>query len=501
MILKPDSPDQMFFTSRAELVADEALVFAVDEVVDRLDLEPLYACWSEGGRGFYDPAMMLKILFLAYSEGETYSRQIAKRIRYDVRYQYFAGQRRPKYRSICRFRTIDAELLAGYFVQIVRLCEELGLTDVSLVAIDGSKIKASASRGRTYRKEDLGRLAAKYREMLIKDSAADLADVGDVDDDEEVDDSPGKGGVDRRGLKQRVSQALERLKDGEREVNLTDADAKLMKISDGGIRPAYNAQIAVDNNQIIVAADISDAPNDVDNFQPMIEETQRNVNSKIDKYLADGGYYTRGNLKYAAEEGLDVYMPPVNGYQESPDKYGRADFIYDHKSDSYRCPAGQMLPYRYSRYRNDISIKVYRCSSTKCKVCRLKSRCTTTNRRSLSISEVYDQEQKLAGKVSGEVGRSIYNRRKAIVEPVFGNIKFNMGHNRFGLRGLPKVKGEFLLMCIAHNLRKIAAFRRGINRDNRTAILIITAGIRYIINNFLKPTLNRTIFRVKLNYA
>ena len=95
MILSPGSSDQIYLTSRAEAVSGEELVLTIDEVVDRLDLGPLYACWQEGSRGFYDPAMMLKILFFAYCDGERYLRQIVKHIKYDIRYQYFAGSLRP----------------------------------------------------------------------------------------------------------------------------------------------------------------------------------------------------------------------------------------------------------------------------------------------------------------------------------------------------------------------------------------------------------------------
>jgi|GEM_PF-5703380 len=115
MILRAEDPHQVFFTSRWEIVQDEELVRTVDEVVNQLDLGPRYACWREGGRGFYDPGMLLKLLFFGYCDGERYSRKIAKRIKYDIRYQYFAGSRRPSYRSICRFRNIDVGLLAHYW--------------------------------------------------------------------------------------------------------------------------------------------------------------------------------------------------------------------------------------------------------------------------------------------------------------------------------------------------------------------------------------------------
>ncbi len=455
MILMPEDPRQMFFSSRAEMVAGEELVKTIDEVVNRLDLSPLYACWSEGGRGFYDPSMMLKILFFAYCDGERYSRQIEKKIKYDVRYQYFAGSLRPSYRKFCRFRNIDVELLASYFVQIVAVCNEMGLLDISLLAIDGSKIKASASRKRTLRRKDLDQLTAKYKEILFEDAASDPSDMGSDDIDDDIDGSPAAV-IDGKDLKARIGRAMERLAAGAREVNLTDDDARFMKTSDGGIRPCYNGQIAVDKNQIIVAADIGNHVNDASSFKPMIEQSKSNLGSEIEKVLVDGGYYSGRNLKYIDDSGLDVYMPMGSGYPDPEGKFNRADFIYDEETNSYLCLAGEQLTYKYNRWRGDLNRKVYRCSSLKCRLCKLKSSCTTSKCRELNISEVWIHEQAMKKKLSSVEGCAIYDRRKVMVEPVFGNMKFNLGFRRFVLRGLKKIKAEFLLMCIAHNLKKMS---------------------------------------------
>jgi len=470
---------QMFFTSRDETISEEPSVRVVEEVVNRLDLRSLYACWSEKGRSFYDPAMMLKILFFAYCDGQRHSRQTAKRIRYDIRYQYFTGSLRPDFRTICRFRNIDADLLASYFVQTVNICEQAGLLDVSMLSIDGTKVKASAARKRTLRRKDLDRLSEKYKKLLSEDAAIDLEDIGDDEGDEEASDS-GHESIDRNDLKRRVGEALERLEGGEKEVNLTDGDAKLMKTSDGRIRPGYNGQIAVDNNQIIVAADISARANDVDNFKGMVERSRSNLGDKIGKVLADGGYFSRSNLKYIVEKDLDVYMPTGSGHQETEEKFGRGDFTCDEKTGSYRCPGGERLPYKYSRRRGDIAIKVYKCSSLKCRSCGLKSRCTTTRRRELNISEVWNYEREMKEKLNSETGSEIYSRRKVMVEPVFGNMKFNMGFGRFVLRGLGKVRGEFLLMCIAHNLKKIS-----VHWNMLKPAMGLKIGLRYKICLFL----------------
>lgn len=453
MVLMPDDPRQIFFTSRAEMVAGEELVCTVDEVVNRLELAPLYACWSEKGRGFFDPSMMLKILFFAYCDGERHSRQIAKKIRYDVRYQYFAGRRRPTYRTICRFRVIDVELLAWYFARIVSICEQLGLVDTSLVAIDGTKIRASASRQRTFRREDLDRLAHKYQELLTEDAAFDSEDVDG--DDEELEKSQEEALSDK-GLKEQIAKAMEQLEAGASEVNLTDCDARLMKDCQGRFQPSYNGQIAVDKNQIIVAAATGNNSDDSANFTPMVKQSQDNVGSEIGKVLVDGGYYSKRNLKYAIEGGLDLYMPTGKGSSVPVGKFGREDFLYDPSSDSYLCPTGEKLRYKCRRTRGGVESRLYRCSAAACTVCSLRSRCTTAPARELNISAVWHHEREMKEKLRSAKGRAVYSQRKVMVEPVFGNMKFNMGFAGFVLRGLKKVKGEFLLMCIAHNLKKIS---------------------------------------------
>ena len=460
MILKPEDPHQIFFASRADLVAEEEIVRVVDEVVSRLDLGPLYAYWSEAGRGFYDPAMMLKILFLAYCEGERHSRDNAKKIKYDIRYQYFAGTLRPKYRSICRFRVIAPELLAAYFVKIVRICQELGLGDVSLLAIDGTKLRASASRRRTFRRKDLDRLYRHYRKMLSEDALLDGRELAEGDDS---DDEPGQESSDsgRKAfssleLKERVEAAIARLSEGQSEVNLTDGDAKFMKTSDGGIRPSYNAQVAVDKNQIIVAADISRSADDAASLAPMIEQSRDNVDSEVGKILTDGGYYSAANMEYVAGKNLDLYMPMGKSHPRESGKFDLGRFRHNRERDSYICPAGQELDYKYSRQRHGVERRIYRASLAICQACELRAGCTTGRQRELWVSAVWEDERKMKEKLLAPEGAFLYGRRKVLVEPVFGNMKFNLGFGRFLLRGFEKVKGEFLLMCIAHNLRKIA---------------------------------------------
>jgi transposase len=455
MILKADDPHQMYFTSRWDLVSGEALLQTIDEVVNRLDLSGLYELWSEQGRGFYDPGMLLKILFFAYCDGERHSRGIAKKIRYDVRYQYFAGHLRPKYRTICRFRTLGADLLSSYFAQIVSVCDEMELLDVSCLALDGTKVRASASRRQTYGKSDLSELAARYRELLAKDAEKERLDNSDEEDDEENGDTSGKT-VDREDLKKRIEKVLKSLESGAKEVNLTDSDARLMKDSERRFHPSYNGQIAVDRNQFIVAVDVGNNSNDAGYFRKMYSESQAHVSDQVSQVLADGGYYSKGNVKYCIQEGIDIYMRMGKFFSKREGRYGREDFRYDKQKDVYNCPGGGTLRYKFSRRKEGVETRVYRGSESECQSCKQKARCTDGKARDLNISEVWEYEREVNEKLASENGRAVYGLRKVLVEPVFGNMKYNMGFRRFVLRGLKNVKLEFFLMCIAHNLKKLA---------------------------------------------
>lgn len=447
MILQPEDPRQICFISRAELVAEEPLVLTVGQVVDGLDLGLLYGRYSEAGRSFYDPAMMLKLLFFSYCEGVRSSREIAKRIRYDVRYQYFTGSLRPDFRTINRFRQDNLDLLGECFARIVTLCEQSGLVDVSVLAIDGTKLRASASGKRTISKKKQDQLARQFRAELERDVAGEADDLGD-DSDETSPPTP--DGVDHeKPLDEELAGS---------SGDITDPDARFMKTSEGVLRSCYNSQIAVDRNQIIVAADVSMIADDSVQFQGMVQQSRSNVTGDLGEVLVDGGYYSGSNLKHSESAGYDLYIPLPQANRVPDRRFEREAFEYDKATDSYRCPGGKQLSYSHTRSRSGITRRVYRGSVSICGSCQLRSRCTKKRCRELNISEVYHLERRMRQKMSSEPGRAKYDQRKGLVEAVFGNLKFNLGFTRFHLRTLPKVRGEFLLMCIAHNLKKLTRY-------------------------------------------
>lgn len=428
MIRIPEDPRQMEFICRADVLSEEPLVGLVDEVIGGLDLKELYHRYSEGGRSFYDPAMQLKVLFFGYCDRVRSCRDLAKHIRYDIRYRYFCGSLRPDFRTINRFRKDNLDLLGNYFAQIVLMCQESGLLDPSLLALDGTKLRASAS-GRV-KKRARGRLARHFHGQL----SVDIVNDGDGDDLPPSD----KGSI-----------------------STVDPDARFMKSSEGGKRLSYNSQVVVDKNQLIVVAEVSNNADDSVQFQPMMERSRQMIGCDLDKVTADGGYYSGNNLKYAVLEGIDLYLPVAKSGGKVPDdRFHRDEFNYDKSTDSYRCPAGQQLHYRTSRYRRGVRRRIYAGCASSCGCCRCRWQCTSGRYRMLEISDNYVYEQQMKAKLRSAPGRLVYGQRKSLVEPVFGNIKFNLGFVRFGLRTLGKVRGEFFLICIAHNLKKLAQYRR-----------------------------------------
>ncbi len=437
MILQAEDPRQVFFVSRAELVADEPLVLMVSQVVDGLDLSVLYSRYSEAGRSFFDPAVMLKVLFFSYCEGVRSSREIARRIKYDIRYQYFTGNLRPDFRTINRFRLDNLDLLGGYFAQIVTLCEQLGVLDVSVLAIDSTKIRASASGRRAARQQKLDKLAARYHQELSGDAACDdSSEESSEEDVDKGDNSPSSSSGSK----------------------VADPDARFMKTSEGGRRLSYNSHIAVDKGQIIVAAEVSNCADDSVQFQSMLDSSRQHVTGELGSVLADGGYYSGRNIRDAAQSGIDLYLPVSNSGRVPDERFHRDVFVYDESTDSYLCPEGKQLRYQSSRRRKNVHKRIYAGSAASCGRCRVRSRCTSGRLRRLEISENYRYEKQMKAKMDSQQGRIVYSKRMSLVEAVFGNLKFNLGFGRYRLRGLKKVQGEFLLMCIAHNLKKLTRY-------------------------------------------
>jgi transposase len=458
---------QMFPPSVRSLIEDDHLCLVVDDVVKVLDLSCLYQKISPEGNPAYHPAMMLKILFYAYASGIFSSRKIAKAMRENIAFIYLSAWQQPDFRTISDFRKNNLNELKELFVQVVMLCKQMGMVKLGHVSIDGTKVKANASDAKTY---DNQRFEKEINRLLEQADEVDDCEDQHYGVDQSGDELP----ESIRNQNERISklkQLQKELAESEKEkINTTDADAVFMKTSNG-IKTSYNGQAAVDQeHQVIVAADVTNQPADVEQLIPMIDQAEENTSDDIEACSADSGYSSGENLKELEDRPVEVYIPDRDYQAQARGKkhgsFHKNEFVYDDQRDLYICPEGEELVFSHLQKRNGKQpLVIYQCKS--CRKCQFFGQCTTNdNGRTISRHPHEEQLKQMREKLDSDQGKAIYSRRKHIVEPVFGQIKSVMGFTSFLLRGLQKVKGEFNLVAIAHNLRKVWLQLKAGNKNN-----------------------------------
>lgn len=484
----------LFPPSIGEYLPKNHLARVIDEVVELIDLEPYYRKIPKVGNPSYHPAMMIKIWFYGYCVKTYSSRKIEEKLYTDIAFIYLAGMQKPDFKTISEFRRKHIEELKQTFVEILQICHRLGMTQLGSIAIDSKVMKANASANRTYTERELleeqQELESAIQEYL------DRANQTDEEEDrrygserlgneipEDVQDK-GKRIKKMRQILEQLRQAREKLKSlDKKKINLTDSDAQFQRDKSRKI-PGYRAQIAVDcKEQVIVANDVSTKQADQGELLPMIEQVIQNVekvrensednfsNGETEKeekinIIADSGYCSCENLAELEGERyegrIEAYIPDQKYQARERNKesspFEKESFVYDEERDEFICSMGKRLYYMgKAAHRGKQRFKVYRCRE--CKGCRYFGDCTTSPKgRTIKVLENQHLYEKMRDKLSSMEGKRIYGLRKVTVEPVFGNMVKNLGFSEFLLRGLKKVRGEFSLMCSAHNLLKIARF-------------------------------------------
>lgn len=469
MSFKEYNQDQLFLLppSLHDFLPEGHLVRVINEVVNVLNLEDLYARYSRLGCSAYNPQMMLKALFYGYAWGERSSRLIAHRLKSDVAYMFLSALKQPDFRTINRFRKDTVSILKGLFVQIVRLCVEMGMVSVGTIAIDGTKLKANASYRKTKRTADLDKeIESILKECEETDNREDEI-MGEDKSVYEVGDEL----KDKQRLKDRLQKAKEKILAGSsKEINLTDDEATTMLHKAHRADPSYNGQIAVEeDNGVIVAATLSNNPADYEALRGLIKQTEITTGDMPSDVVADSGFSSYENLQYLEDEGIAGYIPDqkMESIRKETCKHPEFDksrFRYENSNDSYTCPMGKTLTYKGLMKRvGSPDIRVYICMD--CPECERKRECTKAVYRTISKDPREFLMNKMRARLETSEGKRIYGKRKYMVEPVFGDMKYNRKMCEVLLRGKLKAGGEFLIMCIAHNLRKIAKYIKRICND------------------------------------
>lgn len=460
-----------------ELISESHLARAVSEVVDKLDIRAITGTCSNLGQKAYHPRMMLKLLYYGYATGIRSSRAIAKAINEVIPFMWLSGGRRPDFRTISDFRKNQIEKIKDLFVQIVRICRDMGMVKSGQWSIDGTKVKANASKSNWVEREaiekELERVRAEISEALAESEAIDAAE-----DELLGADNPGEALPEeirkKKDRAKRLDEVLRKLNEEpkRKKINRTDVDAPLMKRKDGGFEPSYNPQATVDaDSQVIVGEDVTDEPTDNAQLIGQLDGAIKNVEGKPDGVLADAGYTGVPNLVELEKRDVEGFVPQQSNPEkrekksdddEPPAKFERSDFEYDSESDSYLCPAGETLEFSQTKRKKQACgvnvVRVYK--RVGCEVCRFASRCLKRNLRGRSVERPAREDLVVAmsERLGSARGKTAYAKRKESVEPVFGVMKSVMRFREFLLRGLQKTRGEWSLACGAFNMRKIRVF-------------------------------------------
>jgi transposase len=498
-----------------ELIPAEHVVRVVDRTIEKIDLEPLLKRYKGGGVSSYHPKMMLKVLVYAYVQRVYSSRQIAKALRENIHYIWISGGNQPDFRTINRFRgVVMKEVIEEVFAAVLELLIEEQYVKLENYFVDGTKVEANANRHKVVwaksRKKYEERLRQKVKEILDEVERVNAAE-DEVYGDDDPDEPGGKGEIDAEKLEKKIRELNERLKQkpddkklakavktlskdclprqrkyeeqerklaGRSSYSKTDEDATFMRMKeDRGAekplpKPAYNLQIGTEN-QFVVGFSVHQRAGDTSCLIPHLEKLKRHLGGRLPKKIvADAGYGSEENYVYLENNHLENYVKYASFHRQQhqhrkPELIQRKRFLsenfpYDPQTDQFICPADQRLIYRYTGHEksdNGYPIQARHYEASACQNCSLKPQCTQAKgNRHMRVSFRLQEFRKQASQnLLSEQGKQLRSQRSTEVETVFGDIKHNRHFRRFMLRGSKKVNTEWGLICMAHNLQKLAA--------------------------------------------
>lgn len=494
---KAYNKDQVFLLPPTinEFLPANHLATVIDEIVEELDTTKIEAKYSEKGQNSYHPKLLLKLLFYGYATGVRSGRKIASKCYTDLAFMYLGCMYRPDFRTINDFRKDNIEEFEKLFLQIIRICKELGMAKAGTIAIDSTKIRANASPRLNKTKEQYD----QWIERIEGDIKGILAEV-DRNEAEEA-SQPEESAeevvaiekVDKKQqLKDKIKKASEKLKP-EEKVNLTDGDAKFIK-SKEGFNTNYNCQTSVSEDQIILYAKATNGASDKNQLTEVIEGTENIIDEKVKEVLADAGYSSYENYEWLENKGITGYVPDQEGEKKGKDEpYHRSKFTYYPDKDIYVCPEGKDLVFYGKNYnkRNKQKSRVYK--GVDCHNCPYLSMCSKGKIRQLNVEEREPLREKMRGRLASEAGKAKYKKRLHTIESIFGHLKYNLGYKMFSLRGLKKVNGEYNLICMIYNILKIkgkkgSLLKNGLFNFLKISWICFTAEIKIDkirLNNFL----------------
>ena len=460
-----------------ELIPEDHVCYLVESFIESLDFSIFEIKYDGAGHPAYHPRILLKLLLMGLLDRMRSSRKLSRNTRENIVYMYLAEKLTPDFRTISDFRKNNPDLIKKVFKHTVSLANKEGILDLSHFATDGTKIKANASNRHVFTKKELDFLCHFIDDELEKWTKQDT-----LEDDffKEIRGSDQLPKTSKKRIMSAVKHYIEEIKvNGEEfkkslklkfeiaqseienhdlnKVSMTDPESRFMLSKKGHLELAYNAQITTESNGIILANDVCDSASDIYQLQPMVIQTEYNLETipeKI-KWSFDKGYYESYNIKFLENKRIDGYIPSQRKNSENP--YDKSNFSYNKQKDEYVCPEKKLLIFFKEHYDKPKNKIIRKYKGLACGNCLKQKDCTKT-KEGIRIVKMfpYEEERKvLDEKMQTPEAKQIYNQRKQIVEPVFGDIKENKGVTSFLTRSLETVKTEFNLICTANNIRRI----------------------------------------------
>jgi transposase len=491
-----------------EMIAEGHLVRVVDKLVEGLDLKILEEQYKGGGTSAYHPKMMLKVIIYAYTQRAFSSRKIAKELRENINYMWLSGMSQPDHRTINRFRgVIMKEVIEEVFYGVIEELIDLEYISLEKYFVDGTKIEANANRYSFVWKKS----TEKYKAGLQEKVKVLLAEIDELEekeekeygekDLEEVGENKEIKAEELKKAAEKINEALkkepknkklkqakrklekdlipreekyeryEKIFKGRNSFSKTDEDATFMRMKEdhmrnGQLKAGYNIQMGTED-QFIVGFSIHQRPGDTGCLKEHLENLKKWLGEYPETLIADAGYGSEENYDYLKRNKIPAYVKYNTFHYEQKKRYQKKkpyrpeNFEYESEKDQYICPQGKTLAYLFTKKGKTQNgyvyfRRVYECAE--CKDCPVKTTCTSSkNNRRLQIGvELQEMKKTARDLLNSPRGLEMRSKRPVEVEAVFGRLKQNWGFRRFLLRGLEKVKTEWGILAIAHNMAKAA---------------------------------------------
>lgn len=406
---------------------------------------------EERGRPAYNPRDLLKLYIYGYVNEIRSSRKLERETTRNVELMWLLRRLTPDHKTIARFRQENGRALPAVFREFTKVCRQLNLFGRELVGIDGSKFRAVNSADRNFSEAKLKKRLQWIEEKIGKYLAALQAEDEEESNEREVSAAELQAKIAALQERQLVYEGLQAqlVESGEKQISLTDADARLMKGRQGH-HVSYNVQIAVDSKHKLIADfAVKNEGNDLNCLAAMAQGAKQELEAEQLKVCADRGYYNTAQIKACEDAGIEVHMERPQPEQREG-IFPLEQFSYDAAKDSYLCPAGKRLSYRTFDKQKQV-----RCYWTEaCHSCPLKSQCTSgKGPRKIKRPVGQDAADRMLQRVAENP--QYLRLRKQLVEHPFGTIKRAMHQDYFLLRGQEKISGETSLTLLAYNLKRV----------------------------------------------